>query len=143
MSLKKESKIRILENFWALDYTYFGKDLKKVSVDCCPALREDYVATKGAILSVMIEMFKLVDHTPTTFTEKVTSKNVRKFARESAKIARANCQKLVASPKGRKGVKEEVATILKTEKINDVDTLVENTLRQKAFNHKPANCVEK
>ena len=51
MALHKESKIRILENFQALDYIYFGKTLNKVSANCCPALKEDYVATKGAILS--------------------------------------------------------------------------------------------
>ncbi len=43
--LTKESKIRTLENFYALDYAFFGKPLKKVET-CCEALAEDYITAK-------------------------------------------------------------------------------------------------
>ena len=82
----------------------------------------------------MIEMFKLIDHKPSELTEKVNSKGVRVAARESAKIARENCKRLVSSPKGKADVKHEVKSVLKEEKIEDIDGLVQNTIREKAMN---------
>ena len=38
--LLKESKIRVLENFYALDYVFFGKSVNKVDT-CCPLVREE------------------------------------------------------------------------------------------------------
>ena len=59
--LSKESKIRVLENFYAIDYIFFGKPLKKVT-SCCPLIKEDYLSIKGALMSVFIEMAKMVEH---------------------------------------------------------------------------------
>ena len=106
MKLKKESKIRVLENFYSLDYVLFGKPVIKENV-CCPVFVEEYISVKGALMSLVIEMYKLVKHSPETITEKVTEKSLRKMARESAVIARENCKKLVTSKKGRKNVKNE------------------------------------
>ena len=39
--LQKESKIRVLENFYALDNVFFGKPVQKMK-SCCEALAEDY-----------------------------------------------------------------------------------------------------
>ena len=49
--LSKESKIKILENFYGLDYVFFGKPVKEIQT-CCAALVEDYVSVKGALMSV-------------------------------------------------------------------------------------------
>lgn len=35
MSMVKESKVRLLENYYGLDFVAFGKPVKKVNV-CCP-----------------------------------------------------------------------------------------------------------
>ena len=40
MALPKESKIRLLENFYATDYVFFGKRITEMST-CCPVLVED------------------------------------------------------------------------------------------------------
>ncbi len=53
--LQKESKIRVLENFYGLDYVFFGKPVQKMQ-GCCEALAEDYMTIKGAFMSLMIEM---------------------------------------------------------------------------------------
>lgn len=132
--LAKESKIRVLENFYGLDYLFFGKPTDKVKGGCCPALMEEYVTAKGALLSIMIEMFKLVNHKPQSLTEKMDSAKIRESARESAKIARENCEKLVSSIKGRKAVKEEISKIIEEHQVKDVDNLVKETIRSKAFN---------
>ena len=76
--LLKESKIRILENFYALDYIFFGKPVKKMNA-CCAALVEDYLAIKGALSSVIIEMLKLIQHSPEKLTEKVDLKSMTKM----------------------------------------------------------------
>ena len=56
MKLKKESKIRVLENFYSLDYVLFGKPVSKVDI-CCPVFVEEYLSIKGALMSLVIEMY--------------------------------------------------------------------------------------
>jgi len=133
MKLGKESKIRVLENFYALDYVLLGKPAKKLTEACCPAIVDEYISIKGALLSVMIEMFKLVDHQPAPFNEKVDVKNLSKMARGSAKIAREMCQKLVASPKGRAELKATLRETVAQEEGVDVEQTVKEQIRQKAF----------
>ena len=70
--LHKESKIRVLENFYALDNVFFGKSVQKMKA-CCEALTEDYMTVKGAFMSLMIEMYGIIDHTPNSFSEKIRS----------------------------------------------------------------------
>jgi len=45
--LSTESKIRVLENFYALDYVFFGKPVQEVEF-CCPLVKEEYLSVKGA-----------------------------------------------------------------------------------------------
>jgi len=133
MNLKKESKIRILENFYSLDYALFGKPISKVNV-CCPVFVEEYLSVKGALLSLMIEMFKLVKHSPKAITEKVESKKLIKMARESAIISRENCKLLVTSKKGREDVKQDLReSLTRAKKGTDVEKLVQEKIRTKAF----------
>ena len=53
--LSKESKIRVLENFYGVDYVFFGKPVGKID-SCCPIIKEEYVSIKGALLSVFVEL---------------------------------------------------------------------------------------
>lgn len=133
MKIKKESKIRVLENFYSLDYALFGKPVSEVDT-CCPVFVEEYLSVKGALMSLVIEMYKLVKHAPKTITEEVTSKKLMKMARESAEIARENCKKLVTSKKGSEDVKESLReSISKTKKNLDIEKLVQEKIRMKAF----------
>ncbi len=134
MKLKKESKIRILENFYSLDYTLFGKPATEVNV-CCPAFLEEYLSVKGALMSLVVEMYKLIKHSPAVVSEKVDQKQLLKNARQSAIIARENCEKLVTSKKGRIDVKESLRESISKTKRSDVDIekLVHEKIRSKAF----------
>lgn len=130
--LSKESKIRVLENFYGIDYTLFGKALKDVQ-NCCPIIKEEYISVKGALLSVYVEMLKLMGHQPATIEEKVDSKNLRVMAKESAKNARHASQKVVTTEQARADIKAELKEALDADKDADVTKLVESKIREKAF----------
>lgn len=130
--LTKESKIRVLENFHALDYILFGRSVKEMNT-CCPLVKEEYLSIKGALMSVYIEMLKITNHTPSVVKESVDSKMLKKNARMAAKIARENSQKIVSSGKARENIKSMLKEELqKNPKVN-VSSLVEKSIRNKAF----------
>jgi len=131
--LTKESKIRVLENFYALDYTFFGKQLKKVETSSCCAVKEEYLSIKGALMSVVVEMLKLVDHKPGKLTEQLSTKDLLKNARESARIVRENAKKIVTSQKSRDSIKTELIEIIQSDKEIDITSKVEEKIREKAF----------
>lgn len=134
MKLKKESKIRVLENFYSLDYSLFGKPITKVDV-CCPVFVEEYMAVKGALMSLVIEMYKLMKHSPVELSENIDTKTLMKKARKSAIIARENCQKLVTSEQGRNNVKENLRESLSKMKGNNIniEKLVQDKIKTKAY----------
>ena len=132
--LSKESKIRILENFQSIDYVVFGKPIAKTGV-CCPFFVEEYVSVKGALLSVLIEMYKLIDHAPKVLKEEVDTTILKNMAKRSASIARENCKVLVASEDGRKDVKKalrESLSKVKAKKVN-IDEMIQNEIRRKSY----------
>lgn len=131
--LTKESKIRVLESYYALDYAIFGKPVKRME-SCCLALIEDYINVKGALLSVMIEMYKLVEFSPTKLTEKVNMSALSSMAKKSAAIARENCQKLVVTEKGKQDIKAELKEALATSEDDiNIEDIVKEKIREKAF----------
>ena len=130
--LSKESKIRVLENFHAIDYVFFGKPVKEVTT-CCPLVKEEYLSVKGALMSVYIEMLKLIAHKPEAIGEAVDSKQLFKNARSAAVIARENSQKIVSSDKARKNIKEMLKEEVSQNPDVDVNELVEKAIRNKAF----------
>lgn len=130
--LSKESKIRVLENFYALDYVFFGKPLQKVEA-CCLGLVEEYVNVKGALLAIMVEMYKLVGHSPKQLTEKLSSKAFTSNARRYAKYARESSQKIVTTEKAKNNIKEQLKRVVSENKNVNIPNLVENLIREKAF----------
>jgi hypothetical protein len=143
MKLTKESKLRVLETFYALDYLFFGKPAVKVET-CCPVFAEEYLSVKGALMSVVIEMLQLVGHAPKPLTEKVDTPVLMKMASSSARIARENCKKLLLTDKGKEDVKAMVQESLsskgKDEKV-DISELVQQKIREKAFSLAVDNLV--
>lgn len=131
--LSKESKIRVLENFYALDYVFFGEPLREVQ-SCCPLIKEDYLSVKGALLSVFIEMLKLVDHNPDPFEGQVQTEQLREMAKDSAASAREAAQKVVMTEKARNDIKGELREALEDQSEVDIPALVEDKIREKAFN---------
>ena len=130
--LSKESKIRVLENFYGIDYVFFGKPVAKVN-NCCPVVKEEYVSIKGALLSVFVEMLRLMDHSPKPIKEKVTSKALTTLARQSAKNSRFASQKIVTTEAARKDIKVELKEVLNKNSKADVNKLVETKIREKAY----------
>lgn len=130
--LSKESKIRVLENFYGLDYVFFGKPLTRVE-SCCPLIKEDYLSVKGALLSVFIEMLKLVDHQPPTVEGQVRTPELLEMARESAGSAREASRRVVTTEKARNDIKGELREVMEEGESVDVAALVEETIREKAF----------
>jgi hypothetical protein len=130
--LSKESKIRVLENFYGIDYALFGKPLRK-TVNCCPVIKEEYLAIKGALLSVYVEMLKLMGHSPAPLEEKVSGKVLRSMARESAKNSREASKAVVTTEQARKDIKEELKEALKENKDLNISKVVESKIREKAF----------
>lgn len=130
--LSKESKIRVLENFYSLDYIFFGKPLKKVE-SCCLGLVEEYINVKGALLAIMVEMYKLVEHSPKPLTEKISTKVFTANAKRYAKYARESAQKIVTTEKAKQNIKEQLKRNLSENKNVNVPKLVEGLIREKAF----------
>jgi len=130
--LQKESKIRVLENFYGLDYVFFGKPVQKMQ-SCCEALVEDYMTIKGAFMSLMIEMYDMIEHKPEELTEKVDSGDLRVQARESAKVARTNAKHLVETKQGRADVKLALKEALEENSDLNIEDEVKETIRTKAF----------
>lgn len=128
----KESKIRVLENFYALDYVFFGKPVSQVDT-CCPLVKEEYLSVKGALMSVFIEMINLIDHAPDTIKESVDAKSLKQRAKSAAIVARENSQKIVTSQKARAVIKDMLREAVKEDSSVDVTDLVEKTIRTKAF----------
>jgi hypothetical protein len=131
--LSKESKIRVLENFYALDYVFFGQSLREVK-SCCPLIKEDYLSVKGALLSVFIEMLKLVEHTPNNVDGQVQTTQLREMARKSATSARQAAQKVVMTEKARNDIKGELRETIEEGNEVNIPALVEEKIREKAFN---------
>lgn len=139
MSLSKETKIRILEDFYALDYILFGKPFKSIKLKesdcsiCNEILEEEYISTKAALLGTLIDMYKLIEHSPSKIEPKIDPKVLNKMACESAKIARKNASILIRTPKGRNSIKSQFVNTV-TENTNiDITTEVEKTIRAKAY----------
>jgi hypothetical protein len=130
--LSKESKINVLENFYSLDYIFFGKRVAKVK-SCCPLIREEYLAIKGALMSVHIEMLKHMKHSPKPLSEKVNFKRLSELAAERAKAARFAAQKVVVTELARRDIKADIKSALAENKNLDVSALVEAKIREKAF----------
>ena len=130
--LNKSSKIRILENFYAVDYVLFGKPLKKMKFEN-NELVEEYVAIKSALLSTLIEMFSVVGHTPKPINEKLNTLAIKKMAIGSAKIARENCEKLVTTDKARENIKRKLRESVEKENDVTISEFVQNKIRQEAY----------
>ena len=111
MSLTKESKIRVLENFYALDHIFFGDEasnLKENLSGVGQTLYEEYQSSKGALLTIAIEMFNFLGHNPEKFEGNVDSTSVKEMAQESSGLAKRNAKKILESEKGQSFIKEEV-----------------------------------
>jgi len=108
--LSPGSKAKILENFFGLDFAIFKKPLDKVEV-CCPILKEEYTISKGALLSIMIEMFNYLEHN-SELRDDINISGLKKIALESAKISRKNASSIILSESSKKQMAEDIMKII-------------------------------
>jgi len=130
--LLKESKIKVLENFYALDYVFFGKPISEVET-CCPLVKEEYLSIKGALMSVYLEMLKLMEHAPEPSPERITSKELKMDAKYAAMVARTEAEELVTTEKSRENIKSTIREAINSDEDIDITSLVEHKIREKAF----------
>ena len=130
--LLKESKIKVLENFYGLDYIFFGRPVSEMST-CCPLVKEEYLSIKGALMSVFVEMLKLMEHSPVQNPKKLGSKELMAEARAAAQLSRNEAERVVSSEKSRNDIKVSVRESMVGDDSVDVAALVESKIREKAF----------
>jgi hypothetical protein len=132
--LSKESKMQVLENFYGLDYVFFNKPLKELDY-CCPALAEEYVNLKGALMSVFVEMLKLMEHQPEVIEETVTVKQIRENASESADRSRFAASKLMQTEAARSSIKDSLIESMAIESEDEIDpnVFIEFQIRSKSY----------
>jgi hypothetical protein len=129
--ISKNQKIRVLESFKSLDYVFFGKPVSQMTT-CCPVIIEDYINTKGALLSVMIEMYKLVKTKP-IIEGHINSSKLTKLAKGSAVIAREHAKRLVSTKGGKKDIKNSLHELMNQSQDFEVSQLVEEQVKLKSL----------
>ena len=130
--LLKESKIKVLENFYGLDYIFFGRPVSEIST-CCPLVKEEYLSIKGALMSVFVEMIKLMEHSPNESSNRLNSRELMGEARAAAQLSRNEAERVVSSEKSRDDIKNVVREAMAGDDNVDVSALVESKIREKAF----------
>lgn len=99
--------MQVLENFYGLDYVFFNKPLKELDY-CCPALAEEYVNLKGALMSIFVEMLKLMEHDPEPTEEKLDVAKIRENASFSADRSRFAASKLMQTKAAMDSIKDSL-----------------------------------
>lgn len=131
--LSKESKMQVLENFYGLDYVFFNKPLKELDY-CCPALAEEYVNLKGALLSVFVEMLKLMEHNPAPIQETLSVAQIRENASMNADRSKFAASKLMQTEAARNSIKNSLmeSMAMEDEEI-DPKNFVEFQIQTKSY----------
>jgi hypothetical protein len=132
--LKNNSKKRILENFKALDFIFFGKPIDEVET-CCPFLKEDYLSTKGMFFSIIIEIYDLINHNPKSdnFNEIQNINDLIESSKKSAKVAVENSKKILNTKNGKKTLVEQINRSLKNDENQNLNDVVQEEIKRKAF----------
>ena len=130
--LLKESKIKVLENFYGLDYIFFGRPVNEVST-CCPLVKEEYLSIKGALMSVFVEMIKLMEYSPDESSKRITSKQLMLDAKVVAQLSRNEAERVVSTDKSKDDIKIAVRESMVGADDIDVSLIVESKIREKAF----------
>jgi hypothetical protein len=134
MKLTKAAKIKLLENFYGLDYVFFWKPVKEVEV-CCPVLVTEYLSVKGALLSTLIEMYRLVEYNPKELSEKINSKKLMEASFKVAEWAKEKAKDLMLKKRGRSYVKEQITKILESDpsKKKEIEKVTESKIKEQAY----------
>ncbi len=131
MKITTGSKIKILENFYAIDFTMFGKPVNKINT-CCPTMISEFNKTKGALMSLIIEMYKMIGHSPIV-TSNVNKAVLMENAKITAAKARIQSKRLVVTEKASLNIKKSLMKAMRENKELSVNELIQTKIREKAF----------
>jgi hypothetical protein len=132
--MNKGSKNRILENYYALDYVFFKKPISEVTI-CCPFFIQEYLSAKGALLSILVDMYKLIEHKPLLKEDApLKTSDLLPIAEKTAIIAKKNAQVLINSPKGQQSIKKAVSESIKRNKDKlTIEEITDHHVLKRAF----------
>lgn len=130
--LSKSARVKFLENFEAIDYIMFGKPVCELKDVCCRDTLIEYITTKAALLSNLIDICKLVEYAPSDgvpINMNVFHENVV----EAAKMARKGASKLIKTEKAIAEIKEAVSKLLKENQNLNPNQISEVAAKSKAL----------
>jgi len=132
MKMTKENKVRILENFQTIDRLLFGKPSKNL-IGCCPALMLEYTNTKGALLSVIIEMMKVTNYQAPLIKKKVTSKLLTESSIFVANKIKKATKKVMIGKKMKSHLKESLMKQIKKHQISNLSEDIKQQVESKTM----------
>jgi hypothetical protein len=131
--IKTKSKIKMLEFYYAIDKVFFGRALTEVKIKCCPLLKEDYLTLKGALISTMIEMSKLIEHDPKYNKKTLSEADIQITSVNMAKKARQNALKIIATERSIKILKNSVKQLIREDTKIGITKATQKAIGEKAF----------
>ena len=130
--LSLHDKFNLLKDYKAIDYICFGKPVSEVAREKNIAKESlsSYITTKGAIISVVIEMTKLSQPKASSVVESLNEEAIVKEAKKAAATSIVAGIRVLKTKKARDYIKEQVLL----DKSENVDV-------EKLINKKIAECV--
>jgi len=129
--LKKETKIRIIENFLSLDYLFFGKSIHEMNINI--DIAKQYIELKGSMGSIISEIYSVIDHSPEEISEVLKESDIENMAMKSAITARQNVKKLLTSADGKSSVTAATFLAIRENEEANIDEIVHYKIQEKAF----------
>lgn len=131
--LNKQAKIQVLENYYALDKLMFGKHIR--ATNYCDESILEYITTKASLLSVVVEIMRLLEYTPETKNKgSISSKLLSEQATKRAKNSREKALLIISSDKGKDNIISKLREdIIAEESNNNIRQIVENEIRSYAL----------
>jgi hypothetical protein len=129
--LKKESKIRVMENFISLDYLFFGKTIHEMDADL--NLAKQYIELKGSLCGIMVEMYSLMEHNPAEFDKVLTESDIEDMAIKAASVARQNVRRIITTDSGKANLRESIYDTLHGQEDINIEETVNYKIQEKSF----------
>jgi len=129
--LKKESKIRVMENFISLDYLFFGKTIHEMETDF--NISKQYIELKGSLCAIISEMYGLMEHNPDEFDKVLSESDIEEMAISAATVARQNVRRIMSTDDGKGSIKESIYSAIHENDGTDIDNVVNYKIQEKSF----------
>jgi len=108
--LNKSAKVKVIENYYALDFYFFGKKAEEMEGSCCEGILAEYKTYKSALMSVLIEFYKTINYSPNVGVKNI--QQLQENAVQNAKISRKISKTLLQHERSAADIKTKVMTKL-------------------------------